>query len=235
MNPALAQAVAQVFDNPYLCWEMCRWHPTVYARLMLVSRRFKDWIDGKEEVLVYDPAARDFRKKTVNKDALKTNYMESWVVTVHRTLGGPVMGYETRFVHSKKEQSVQDRPSQVVFGYLKAWSKNGQLYRKKGPHTIINQPSMFAYKPGYASTKEWPTRPASEGPISLWVLQGQWRQETYFFVDDRILKNVHFNWRGPEEQWVATHSELVDVRTGRATEICKTDLPKAAIQFDDEE
>lgn len=192
MNPAVAPAVSQVFDNPYLCWELCRWHPMVYARLMLVSRRFKDWIDSEEEVLVYDPAARDFRKKTVNRDMLKQNYMESWVVTVHKTLDSIVMGYETLFAHSKKEQSVQDRPSRVIFGYLKAWSKNGQLYRKKGPHTIIN------------------------------------------YVDNRVVKNVHFARRGPEEQWVASHAELVDAQTGRCMALVKTDL-NAAIQFDDEE
>lgn len=158
-------AVIEVLGNPYLCMAIAEQHPTAYARLMLVSRRFYDWLNGKEEIVVYDRVSQEFRKKVSDKKVFKQKYLESWVVT------NVAAGAETTvFLHSRRTHSIGDKPSYVWRGsqllrswsqLFRSWSDNGRSHRDNGPAEISIWPAakeLIWRKNCYKYRKDGPAR-----------------------------------------------------------------------------
>jgi hypothetical protein len=168
-------AALEVLNNVYLCMAIADQHPTAYARLMLVSRRFYDWLNGKEEIVGYDRASQEFRKKVTDKKAFKQKYKESWVVKKVEA-----NGESTRFLHSRRLHSIGDQPSYIarIGAHLtRSWTDNGREHRENGPAEI----SIWSFNQVTAKEFVWRKhgyKYRENGPARIYV-QGRTREEDW--------------------------------------------------------
>jgi hypothetical protein len=221
-------AVAEVLNNVYLCMAIAEKHPTAYSRLMLVSRRFYDWLNGEEEIVVFDPVLRTFRKKVVDKKAFKQAYKESWVVEKRFPALQTVMRV---FSHSSRLTCcLRGQPSTEVVtspGLVsKVWAENGK-YRnwRDGPGTVQNWPPPPPDRAGdVQSSKTWYLDSDAfrvGGPANIWIANDRRAEE---WNNGEVQKSVIFGRYQPAYKWIPERVTIRYPQTGNILRLSPCDL-----------